>query len=185
MTDDVVQECRAGVEKTLGDLARDLAKIRTGRANLAILDGIKVAYYGVPTPLNGVASLAVADPRLITVKPWDKSVIGHIEKAIKEANIGIMPQGDGELIRLPIPALTEERRRDLVKQVRAKGEEHKIAIRNHRRDANAMLKDFERDGDISQDDCDRGLLRVQKETDTGIARVDELVAKKEKEVMEV
>ncbi len=185
MIDDVISELKSKVDGTISDFSRDLAKIRTGRANLAILDGIRVEYYGVPTQLNGVASLAVADSRLITIKPWDKSVLGTIEKAIKDANVGITPMSDGEIIRLPIPPLTEERRKELVKKVRAMAEEHRIAVRNHRRDANALLKEFESKGDISQDDCDRGLERVQKETDAAIARVDEIVAKKEKEVMEV
>jgi ribosome recycling factor len=185
MIDDVFNEFKAKTDQTVSDLTRDLAKVRTGRANLAVLDGIKVDYYGVPTPLNGVASLAVADPRLITVKPWDKSVLGAVEKSLREANIGISPQNDGEVIRLPVPPLTEERRKELVKKVRAMAEDHRIAIRNHRRDTNALLKEFEKAGDISEDDCKRALERVQKEVDAAIARLDEIVVKKEKEVMEV
>jgi ribosome recycling factor len=185
MIDDVYNEFKAKVDSTTSDLQRDLAKVRTGRANLALLEGIRVDYYGAPTPLNGVASLAVADPRLITVKPWDKSQIGAVEKALKDANIGITPQSDGEVIRLPVPALTEERRKELVKKVRAMAEDHRVAIRNHRRDTNGLLKEFEKSGDISEDDCKRALEKVQKEVDAAIARVDEIVVKKEKEVMEV
>ncbi len=181
----VIKELKASIEKALGDLQRDLAKIRTGRANLAIVDGIKVDYYGTPTPLSGVGTLGVPDARLITIKPWDKTVIPAIEKAINESGIGINPSNDGETVRLPIPQLTEERRKDIAKQVKVKGEEHKVAIRNLRRDANERLKGMEKDKAISSDDHKRGNERVQKETDAGIAKVDEMVAKKEKEVMEV
>jgi ribosome recycling factor len=181
----VIKELKGNIEKALGDLQRDLAKIRTGRANLAIVDGIKVDYYGTPTPLSGVGSLAVPDARLITIKPWDKTVIPAIEKAINESGIGINPSNDGEMVRLPIPQLTEERRKDIAKQVKVKGEEHKVAVRNLRRDANERLKEMEKDKAISADDHKRGNERVQKETDAGIAKVDEMVAKKEKEVMEV
>ncbi len=181
----VIKELKINIEKALGDLQRDLAKIRTGRANLAIVDGIKVDYYGTPTPLSGVGTLGVPDARLITIKPWDKSVIPAIEKAINESGIGINPSNDGEMVRLPIPQLTEERRKDIAKQVKVKGEEHKVAIRNLRRDANERLKGMEKEKAISADDHKRGNERVQKETDAGIAKVDEMVAKKEKEVMEV
>jgi ribosome recycling factor len=183
--DDVMKDLKGSIDKTLEDLRRDFGRIRTGRANLSILDGIRVDYYGTPTPLNGVANMTVADPRLIVVKPWDKKQIGAIEKAIREANIGINPQNDGDIIRLPIPALTEERRRDIVKQCKAKGEEHKVAIRNERRDANEMLKEYEKDGQIREDELKKGTERVQKEIDAAIARIDEAVASKEKEVMSV
>jgi ribosome recycling factor len=181
----VIKDLKVNIEKALGDLQRDLAKIRTGRANLAIVDGIKVDYYGTPTPLSGVGTLGVPDARLITIKPWDKTVIPAIEKAINESGIGINPSNDGEMVRLPIPQLTEERRKDIAKQVKVKGEDHKVAIRNLRRDANESLKTMEKDKAISADDHKRGNERVQKETDAGIAKVDEMVAKKEKEVMEV
>ena len=181
----VMNELKTRIEKTLEDLRKELGKIRTGRANLAILDSVKVAYYGTPTPLTGVASLAVPEPRLITIKPWDKGMIKEIERAIKEANLGINPMNDGEVIRLPIPALTEERRKEIAKQVRTKGEDHKIAIRNERRDANEKLKELQKKKAISEDDLKRSTEKVQKETDQGIARVDEILNKKEKEVMEV
>ncbi len=183
--EDVIKELKNHIERTLGDMQQDLAKIRTGRANLSILDGIKVDYYGTPTPLSGVGTLNVPDARLITIKPWDRSVIPAIEKAINESGIGIHPSNDGETVRLPIPQLTEERRREIAKQVKGKGEDHKIAIRNLRRDANEKLKGMEKDKQISADDHKRGQERVQKETDAGIARVDQMVARKEKEVMEV
>ena len=183
--EDVVKELKARIEKTLEDLRKDLSRIRTGRANLSLLDGIRVDYYGTSTPLSGVASLSVPEPRLITVKPWDRSQLKQIEKAITEANIGINPMNDGEIIRLPIPALTEERRKEIAKQVKTKGEEHKVAIRNERRDANEKLKALLKDKKITEDENKRASDRVQKETDTGVAQVDQIVAKKEKEVMEV
>ena len=132
-----------------------------------------------------MASLAVPEPRLITVKPWEKGLLKDIEKAIREANLGLNPMNDGELIRLPIPALTEERRKEIAKQVKTKGEEHKVAIRNERRDANEMLKALLKDKKITEDENKRAGDRVQKETDGGVTQVDEIIAKKEKEVMEV
>jgi ribosome recycling factor len=185
MTDDVMKELKARIDKTLDDLRKELGKIRTGRANLAVLDGVRVDYYGTPTPLSGVASLAVPEPRLITVKPWDKSALKDIERALKEANLGLTPMNDGEIIRLPVPPLTEERRKDIAKQVRSKGEEHKVAVRNVRRDANEMLKELLKEKAITEDDNKRTGEKVQKETDAGVAKIDEIVQKKEKEVMEV
>jgi ribosome recycling factor len=183
--EDVVKDLKTRIERTTEDLRKELAKIRTGRASLAMLDGIKVDYYGTPTPLSGCAALAVPEPRLITIKPWDKGVIKEIEKAIQEANIGLNPMNDGEMIRLPIPPLTEERRKDIAKQVRNKGEDHKVAIRNERRDANEKLKVLLKDKKITEDEQKRATEKVQKETDGGVTRVDEIVTKKEKEVMEV
>jgi ribosome recycling factor len=185
MHEDVVSDLKQRIDKTLEDLKRDLTKVRTGRASTSILDGIRVDYYGTPTPLSGVANLNSPEPRLITIKPWDKGTLKDIEKAIREANIGLNPMNDGELIRLPFPPLTEERRRDIAKQVKSKGEEHKVAIRNVRRDANEMLKDLLKDKSITEDDLKRATERVQKETDAGVLKVDEIVAKKEKEIMEV
>jgi ribosome recycling factor len=185
MQEDVHKELKGGIDKVLEDLRKELSRIRTGRANLAMLDGVRVSYYGTPTPLTGVASLAVPEPRLITIKPWDKGVLRDVEKAIVEANLGVNPMSDGEMIRLPIPPLTEERRKEIAKQVRTKGEEHKVAIRNVRRDANEMLKELQKEKVITEDDLKRATERVQKETDQGIAKVDEIVTKKEKEVMEV
>ena len=185
MINDITKDCEDGMKKAVDSFKRDLQKIRTGRANTAMLDGIKVDYYGTPTPLAQCAALAVPEPRMITVKPWDKSIMKEIERSIREANLGLNPMNDGELIRLPIPPLTEERRKDIAKQVKAKGEEHKVAIRNERRDANEKLKVLLKDKKITEDDNKRTQEKVQKETDAGIAKVDEAVAKKEKEVLEV
>ncbi|MGI5864989.1 MAG: ribosome recycling factor [Myxococcales bacterium] len=185
IVDDVHSDLKSRIDSTLDALRKEFSRIRTGRANLSILDGIKVDYYGSPTPLSGVANMTVADPRLIVVRPWDRKMVPAIDRALREANIGINPVSDGEIIRLPIPPLTEERRREIVKQVKQKGEEHKVAVRNVRRDANDMLKEYQKDGEITEDELKRGLERVQKETDAGIQSIDELVAKKEKEVMEV
>jgi ribosome recycling factor len=185
MHEDVVKDLKARIDKTLDDLRKELSKIRTGRANVSVLDGVRVNYYGTPTPLSGVATLSVPEPRLILVKPWDKGVIKDIEKAIIEANVGLTPMNDGELIRLPVPPMTEERRKEIAKQVRTKGEDHKVAIRNVRRDANEMLKELLKDKSITEDDQKRASEKVQKETDGGVAKVDDVIGKKEKEVMEV
>jgi len=185
VVDEVINDLKGRIEKTIEDLRREFGRVRTGRANLAILDGIKVDYYGAATPLNGVANMTVADPRLIIVRPWDKKMLPAIEKGIREANIGINPMNDGDIIRLPVPQLTEERRREIVKGCKTKGEDHKIAIRNERREANEMLKEYEKDKQITEDDLKKGTERVQKEVDAGCAKVDEVVSKKEKEVMEV
>ena len=185
MSDEVVKELKTGIDRTLDDLRKELAKIRTGRASVSVLDGIRVNYYGTLTPLAQVANLAVPEPRMITVKAWEKSLLKDIEKAIREANLGIQPMNDGEIIRLPVPPLTEERRKDIAKQVKSKGEDHKVAIRNLRRDANERLKGLLKDKKISEDDNKRTGEKVQKETDGGVAQVDQIVQKKEKEVMEV
>jgi ribosome recycling factor len=185
LTDDVVKGLKAGIDRTLEDLKKELSKIRTGRASLSLLEGIKVNYYGTATPLTGVASLAVPEPRLITVKPWEKGLLKDVEKALREANLGLTPMNDGELIRLPIPPLTEERRKDIAKQVKSKGEEHKVAIRNERRDANERLKALLKDKKITEDENKRTSDQVQKATDAGVASVDQIIQKKEKEVMEV
>ena len=182
MVNDILDDAKSSMAKAIDALRRELAKIRTGRANLSILDGIRVEYYGTPTPLNQVASLAVADPRLITVKPWEKKMLGPIEKALQQSDIGLTPSNDGELIRLPIPALTQERRKELVKQSNKMGEEAKIAIRNARRDANEMMKSYEKSGDIPEDESKKGVEKIQKETDDSIKKVDEILAAKAKEI---
>jgi ribosome recycling factor len=185
VTDDVVKGLKANIDRAVEDLKKELAKIRTGRASLSLLEGIKVNYYGTLTPLTGVASLAVPEPRLITVKPWEKGLLKDVEKALREANLGLTPMNDGELIRLPIPPLTEERRKDIAKQVKSKGEDHKVAIRNERRDANERLKALLKEKKITEDENKRTSDRVQKETDAGVSQVDQIIQKKEKEVMEV
>jgi ribosome recycling factor len=183
--DEAVKYLQDQIKSTIAALKQALVKIRTGRANAAMLDGVKLDYYGTPTPLSQCAAIAVPEPRLITVKPWDKSIIRDIEKALLEANLGFTPQNDGEVIRLPIPPLTEQRRKDIAKQVKAQGEDHKIAIRNERRDANEKLKVLLKDKVITEDENKRSQEKVQKETDAGIKDVDEVVARKEKEVLEV
>src|SRR5689334_20605407 len=186
MINEVLADLQKHLDGALEALKRDLAKVRTGRANLSILDGLKVDYYGTPTPLAHVASLQVPDPRLIVIKPWEKSLIAEIEKAIRQVpELGVNPTSDGETIKLPIPPLTQERRKDLVKVIRRMAEEAKIALRNHRRDANEMLKEMQGSGDISEDDERGGLKKVQEAVDKSTLRVDEIVKKKEAEVMEV
>ncbi len=185
MTDEVVVEFKKSVEKTHEDLRRELTKIRTGRASTSLLDNVRVDYYGTPTPLSGVASVNAPEPRLITIKPWDKGSLKEIEKALREANLGINPMNDGEMIRLPFPPLTEERRKEIAKQVKTKGEDHKVAIRNIRRDANEALKEKLKAKTLTEDENKRVQEKVQKETDAGVAEVDKIVAAKEKEVMSV
>lgn len=185
MVDDVLNEQKSKIDSTLEHLRRELSKLRTGRASVNILDGIKVEYYGTPTPLNGVASVSVPEARLIVIKPWDKTVLSHIEKAIFDANLGVTPQNDGEIIRLPFPPLTEERRKDIVKQVKAKCEEFRIAVRGERRDANENLKMLLDEKEITEDEHRKGQERVQQQTDAGIAKIDEIQAAKEKDVLTV
>ena len=183
--DDILKDLHDGIAKTLDDLRRELANVRTGRANLHLLDGVRVDYYGTSTPLNQVSTLSVPEARMIVVKPWEKNMIPPIEKAIRDANLGLNPQSDKDLVRVPIPPLTEERRRDIVKQVKGKGEDHKIAIRNQRRDAKELIAEGEKDGEIAADDAKKALDKMQKETDEGVKKIDEIVAAKEKEVMQV
>ncbi|MFL5303018.1 MAG: ribosome recycling factor [Anaeromyxobacteraceae bacterium] len=185
MADDAVKDLHDRILKTLEHFRQELMTIRTGRANLHVLDGVRVDYYGTPTPLSQVATLAVADARLITVKPWEKNLIPVIDKAIREANIGLNPMSDKDLVRVPVPALTEERRKDIVKQVKHKGEEQKLAIRNERRDAKELIAEAEKDGEVSADDAKKAQDKVQKATDEGVKKIDEMVGAKEKEVMQV
>lgn len=185
MLNDVIKDLQTNLDKGIEAFKRDLSKVRTGRANLAILDGVRVDYYGTPTPLNQIASLNVADPRLITIKPWERSLIPEIEKAIRSGQLGLNPNSDGELVRLPMPALTQERRQELVKVVKKMAEEGKVALRAARRDANEMLKELLKDGGITEDDERNGLKKVQETTDKAVAKVDEILAKKEGEILEV
>lgn len=184
MMDEVITDAIKEMDGCIENFKRALSKIRTGRANLSLLDGVKVDYYGTPTPLNQVAALAVPDPRLITIKPWEKNMVAEIEKVIRASDLGIQPQSDGELVRLPIPPLTEERRRDLVKGAKTKAEDSKVAIRAVRRDANEMIKVLQKDGDVPEDDAKKGLKRVQDETDGAIKLLDDVLAGKEKEILE-
>jgi ribosome recycling factor len=185
IADDILTDLHDGIGRTLDQLRAELASVRTGRASLHLLDGVRVDYYGTATPLNQVATLSVPEARLIVVKPWEKSMIPPIEKAIRDANLGLNPMSDKDLVRVPIPPLTEERRRDIVKQVKHKGEEHKIAIRNQRRDAKELIEAAEKDGDISGDDAEKALEKMQKETDEGVKKIDDIVVAKEKDVMQV
>lgn len=185
MIDDIATDAEDGMKKALEAFKRELIKIRTGRANTAMLDGIKVDYYGTPTPVNQVATVQVVDARLITVKPWEKSMLPIIDKAIRASNLGINPVADSELVRLPIPPLTQERRRDLAKQVGTQSEDARIAVRSSRRDAMDMLKDAEKEKAITEDDRKGGEKRVQDLTDKFVATIDEVAKAKEKEIMEL
>lgn len=171
--------------KALDSFRRDLGKVRTGRASLAVLDDVRVDYYGTPTPLNQVAALAVPEPRLITIQPWEKNLISDIEKAILKSDLGLNPSSDGQLIRLAFPPLTEERRKEMVKQVKRMGEDAKVAVRNARREANDTLKKMEKDKDISEDELKRGEKEIQDVTNDFVGRVDHVVADKEKDLMEI
>jgi ribosome recycling factor len=173
------------MKASLEAFRKDLNSIRTGRASLSILDSIIVPYYGVPTPLNQVATLSVPESRLITIQPWDSSVMSEVEKAILKSDLGLTPTSDGRVIKIPIPPLTEERRKQLVRLVKKLGEDCKVAVRNIRRDGNDELKILEKDKKISEDELRRAQDQVQKLTDRYIAMADQVSAQKEKEVMEV
>lgn len=184
MIEDIYKETKENMGKSVEDLKREFKRVRTGRASLSILDGIRADYYGTPTPLNQMATLAVPESRLITIQPWDASAIKEIEKAILKSDLGLTPSSDGKIIRISIPPLTEERRKELVKVVNKMCEDHKIAVRNIRRDANEMLKELKKDGDISEDEGFRGQDQVQKITDEHISLIDQVTKDKEKEILE-
>ena len=183
MKAEILAETRRKMDKVLEVLARDLARIRTGRASVALLEGIKVDCYGTNMPLAQVASLAAPESRLLTVQPWDPTILADIEKAIQKSDLGLTPTNDGKVIRLPIPALTTERRKELVKTVKKMGEEAKVALRNLRRDANDDLKELKKEKMISEDEAHRAQEEVQKITDDFIKKVDAQDAEKEKEIM--
>ena len=185
MLEEVFKELRAGIDKAIEALRRDLSKVRTGRANAAMLDGIRIDYYGVSTPLSQMATISVPEPRMILVKPWEKGQVRAVEKAIRESDLGLNPQTDADLIRLPIPALTEERRREMVKLTKKHGEECKVAIRKHRRDANEMVDALDKDGDVSGDEADRGRKKLEDVVADGIKQVDTVISQKEKDILEV
>lgn len=184
MNDDVVALAKDGMEKAIERLRRELSRVRAGRANPALLDEIKVDSYGSLLPLKQVATVSVADARLLVVKPYDRGTIAAIEKAINNSQLGLNPNNDGIVVRVPIPPLTEERRKNLVKQVRDAGEDARIAVRQVRRETNDLLKEQENGGSISEDDLKRGLDQIQKLTDAEIKSIDDTVAKKESEIME-
>ncbi|MEE4310528.1 MAG: ribosome recycling factor [candidate division KSB1 bacterium] len=173
------------MKKTVENLRYELNRFRTGKASAAILDGVKVNYYGSIVPLKQAANISVPEARLMTVQPWDKSMIGEIEKAILKSDVGLTPMNDGHIIRLPIPQLTEERRQNLVKQAKRLGEEAKVSIRNSRRDANENIKKLEKDHDISEDDSHRAQDDIQELTKEYSDKVDEILTKKEAEIMEI
>lgn len=185
MTNEVLDEVNKDMDKTVESMRSSLQKVRTGRASIGILDGIMVDYYGTLTPLKQLATMAVPEPRLITLQPWDKGALASIEKAILKSELGLTPSNDGKIIRIPIPPLNEERRRDLVKMVKKTAEEFRVEVRNHRRDANALLKDLEKDKEINQDELKTAQDKVQDLTNSHIKQIDSLLADKEKEIMEV
>jgi ribosome recycling factor len=185
MGDQELREFKEKMTKTLAAFQNDLNKIRTGRASLAVFDGIRIDYYGTQTPLNQVATMAIPESRLITIKPWDQNIIGEIEKAILKSELGVTPANDGKIIRITIPKLTEERRKELVKVVRKKGEEGKIAIRNIRREANDWYRSLEKEKAISEDELHKGLEEVQRLTGEFIKKIDEILELKETEILEI
>lgn len=185
MYEDVIDKSRNGMEKAIDALKKELAKVRTGRASTSLLDAVRVDYYGTPTPINQVGTLTVPEPRLITIQPWEKNLIPEIEKAILKSDLGLNPSSDGQLVRIVIPPLTEDRRKEMVKMAKRMAEDAKIAIRNVRRDANENLKKLEKEKEISEDDLKRGEKEIQDGTDGFVKSVDEIVAAKEKEVMEI
>ena len=185
MQEIIFEEMKDGMEKAILAVEKSFSKVRTGRASLSLLDGIRIEYYGTLTPLNQVASLSIPESRLIVISPWDSSVLGAIEKAIQKSDLGLMPHNDGKLIRLAIPVLTEERRKELVKVVKKMAEECKIKQRNIRRDANEQLKALKKDNQISEDELYQFQEEVQKLTDRYIAKADEILTAKEKEIMEI
>jgi ribosome recycling factor len=185
MIDDILKDTQQKMHEVVERLGHTLGTVRTGRATLSLLDGIKVDYYGTPTPLNQVATLSVPDPTLITAQPWDPSTISMIEKAIQKSDLGLNPANDGKIVRIPIPPLTEDRRKDLAKKVHTYAEEGRTAIRQIRRDANDHTKKLQKEKKLSEDDERRGHDRVQKLTDDHIKMVDDLSNKKEKEILAI
>lgn len=181
---EIEANAKARMEKVLSDLQHDMAAVRTGRATISLLDSVRADYYGTPTPLNQVATLHVPEPTLITVQPWDVSQIGPIEKAIRAADLGLNPSNDGKIIRVPIPPLTEERRKELVKKLHHIAEDHRVAMRNIRRDANENVKKLLKDKIVSEDEDRRAHEEIQKLTDASIQRLDAAAKAKEKEILE-
>ncbi|MBV9302091.1 MAG: ribosome recycling factor [Acidobacteriaceae bacterium] len=183
-TKDIETNARTRMEKVLSELQQEMTHIRTGRASISLLDSVRVEYYGSPVPLNQVAQLHVPEPAMITVQPWDTSMIGVIEKAIRNADLGLNPSNDGKIVRVPIPPLTEERRRDLAKKLSHLAEERRVGLRNIRRDANEHLKKMLKDKAISEDEERQALDAIQKLTDSQISKIDQAAKAKEKEILE-
>jgi ribosome recycling factor len=185
MNEAVFSQLQKEMDDSLGALRKELAKLRTGRASTALLEHILVEYYGATTPLNQLATLSAPDPRLLIIQPFDRSAMGEIERAILKSDLGLTPNNDGKVIRIPIPQLTEERRKELVKHVKRIAEEYRVSVRQHRREAIEKLKEAEKKKEITADDAKHGQDRVQKVTDDYIARIEKIVKAKEEEVMEV
>ena len=181
----LAKDTSARMERCIEAFRKELGKVRTGRASFSLLDGVKVDYYGTPTPLQQVGTLSVPESRLITVTPWDTKMIGPIEKAIQGSGLGLNPSSDGKMVRIPIPPLTEERRRELAKVVRKMAEDGRVAVRNVRREAIEKLKDREKKKEVSEDVVKRGQERIQKETDAHVKKIDEILKSKEQEILEV
>lgn len=182
---EVEAHLRSKMEKTVTDLVQEMGGMRTGRASISVLDAVRVDYYGTPTPLNQVANLGTPEPQLITIQPWEASLVPAIEKAIRNADLGLNPGNDGKLIRIPVPPLTEERRKEIVKKLHGVAEGHRVALRNERRDANDKLKKLLKDKAISEDDERRALDEVQKLTDSYIGKLDAAAKAKEHEIMQI
>jgi len=185
MTEEVLKDLRREMEATLNALRREFGRTRTGRASTALLDGVTVDYYGTRTPLNQLATLAVPEARLLVLQPYDRNVIAEIERAILQSDLGLVPINDGRIIRVPIPELTEERRRDLVKHVRKLAEEYRVSLRNHRRDSIDLLKAMEKDKEITEDELHRAQDKIQEVTKEFTERLDSVLKTKEQEIMEV
>lgn len=185
MVEDIYIEADEKMNKVIAAFQREMANLRAGRANPSLLDRIEVDYYGTQTPLNQLAGISAPEPRLLVIQPWDKNAMSEIEKAILKSDLGLTPNNDGSVIRLAIPQLTEERRKELVKYVRKKSEESKVSIRNIRRDANESVKSLEKSSEISEDECRRAQDSIQELTDEKITKIDEVIESKEKEIMEV
>jgi ribosome recycling factor len=185
MLNDVIEMARKEMEKAVEAFRHELTRVRTGRASTALVEHLQVNYYGAKTPLRQLAGIAAPEPRLLVITPYDKSAMHDIEKAIQTSDLGLTPMNDGKLIRIPIPELTEERRKELVRHVRKMAEEYRVGVRNHRRDANGMLKDLHKEKQVTDDDLRDGEAKVQQFTTDFIAKVDQVLAAKEKEIMEV
>jgi len=185
MYNDVVKDLKKQMKKTLEHYREELRSVRTGRASVTMFDNVKVNYYGTPTPVSQVATLQAPDARLVTIQPWDPNMIAEIEKAIQSSNMGFNPSNDGHIIRVPVPQLTEERRKEIMKMVKKMSEDAKIAIRNERRNGNEEIKKLEKEKDISEDDAKKAMQQIQDLTDEYIKKIDELTSKKEDEVMQI
>lgn len=185
MIDEILMELEESMEKAISSLKNNLSKVRTGRASANVLNGVSVDYYGAPTPIAQVGNISTPEARLLQIQPFDKTMIGDIEKAILGANLGLTPSNDGNLIRIPFPALTEERRKEQVRDIKKYGEDAKIAMRNARRDQNDVVKKAEKDKEIGEDDSKKFQEQIQKVTDKFVVQVDEIMSKKENEIMSV